>query len=142
MLHELGEFAGSHDVCIVLETHASTMIESARRARDFLDLVDSPHVQLIYDQDQLDRCGSEEPEEAVEILGSLIRHVHLCPFRFERKGSLDRGRTVVEALSRIGYSGWLSDEYPRHISAPVPPAEERMAKDLRILREWIGQGGI
>jgi sugar phosphate isomerase/epimerase len=139
VLHELGELAGSCGVGIVMETHAGTMIETAAAARRLLTLIDSPHVGLTYDQEQLDRCGGEEPEEAVEILDELIRHVHLTPYRFEQKGTPERGPRVVKALSRIGYSGWISDEYPRHVAAPAPPAETRMAEDLRILREWVAQ---
>lgn len=138
-LHALGEYGASKGVCIVLETHASTMIETARSARYLIELIDSPAVRLTYDQDQLDRNGGEEPEEAVEMLAPYIRHVHLCPFRFERKGDTERGQRVVRALAKAGYDGYLADEYPRHGGAPVPPADEQMPADLKTLREWLAR---
>lgn len=140
-LHALGDYASARDVGIILETHASTLVETAAAARRLVNMIGSAAVKITYDQDQLDRNGGEEPEEAVKILGPEIRHVHLCPFRFERKGDTDRGLRVVKALFAAGYDGYLSDEYPRHGSAEVPAAEVQMPANLKMLREWIAKTG-
>lgn len=136
-LHELAQEAHEQGVTIVLETHAATMIETAATARRFMELVDSPHIGLIYDQDQIGKNGGEAPEEAVELLAPYIRHVHLCPYKLERRGVLEQGPRALRALAGIGYDGYISDEYPRHGSEPVPPAETQMAVDLATLRGWI-----
>lgn len=138
-LRKLGERAGALKRTIVLETHAGTMIETAGAARRFLDMIDSPNVGVIYDQDQIEKNGGEEPEEAVELLRPYIRHVHLCPFKLERRGLADLGPRVLRSLADAGYDGYISDEYPRHGSDPVPPAETQMSADLQILRRWISE---
>lgn len=136
-LRKLGNEAHAQGVTIVLETHAATMMETAASARRFMDLLDSRHVGLIYDQDQIGKNGGEEPEEAVELLAPYIRHVHLCPFKLERRGVLEQGPRALRALAQIGYDGYVSDEYARHGSEQVPPAETQMAADLATLRSWI-----
>ena len=138
-LNELATYAGTKEVELVVETHAGTLAESAVLARKLMDLTASPHIGVIYDQDQIDRCEGEGPTESVELLAPYIRHVHLCPFKFNTRGCPERTSEILVALKKINYEGYLSAEYPRHGNSELPPAHEAMKHDLDFLRELLSK---
>jgi L-ribulose-5-phosphate 3-epimerase len=136
-LQELGDYAIGKGIRLLVETHAGTLAETAGMARLLLDLAGSPGLGVIYDQDQIDRCEGEEPEAAVSALGGYIRHVHLCPYKFEQRGKSGRIAETIGVLKRSGYDGYVSVEYARHGNDKLPPAREMMARDRGILKDLL-----
>jgi L-ribulose-5-phosphate 3-epimerase len=139
-LKEVADYAAGKKVSLLVETHASTMAETGATAKALLDAVGSPGIGVIYDQDQIDRCEGEEPDVAAKLLAPYIRHVHLCPYKFEQRDRAGRTAETLAALRKCGYIGYLSVEYPRHGNDKLPPGREMMARDLATLKKALKQG--
>src|SRR5262249_48302018 len=74
-LHELGVYAGSRNVTVLLESHDD--FTSAAVLKEVLERADSPHVGLLWDAFHTFATSNESPEVTVNALMPWIRHIHL-----------------------------------------------------------------
>jgi sugar phosphate isomerase/epimerase len=118
-LRELGDYAGSKKVTVLLESHGDFI--RSPMLREILEKADSPAVALLWDAHHTFVAGGEEPEFTVQHLGKYIRHTHL-------KDSVGKGDQVhyvltgtgdvpvkrqVQCLVDIGYKGYFSYEWEK-----------------------------
>ena len=118
-LHELGEYAATKAVTVILESHdnftaSATLNDVFRRAA-------SDHAALLWDAHHTFATSSEEPEFTVKQLGKWIRHTHIkdsVGTGEDRKYVLTGRGTVpikrqVEALRSMGYKGYFCYEWEK-----------------------------
>jgi len=118
-LHELGEYAASKSVEVILESHdnftaSTTLSEVFAKAH-------SQHAALLWDAHHTFATSNEEPEFTVKQLGRWIRHTHIkdsVGTGEDRKYVLTGRGTVpvkrqVEALRSIGYKGYFCYEWEK-----------------------------
>ena len=74
-LRELGEYAGSRNVTVIIESHDHFMASAT--LKDVLQQADSEHVALLWDAHHTFTTSNEDPEFTVRQLGKWIRHTHL-----------------------------------------------------------------
>jgi sugar phosphate isomerase/epimerase len=118
-LHELGEYAGTRNVTVLIESHGD-FTDSATLS-DVLKQADSRHAALLWDAHHTFASSHEEPEFTLGQLGTWIRHTHLkdsVPEGKERKYVLTgRGdvpvRRQVQALVKAGYRGYYCFEWEK-----------------------------
>jgi L-ribulose-5-phosphate 3-epimerase len=76
-LRDLAVPARDAGVILCAENHFGTMTQSARDTAALVREVDSPSVRVLYDQANLTFAHDESIDEAFEIQGDLIGHVHV-----------------------------------------------------------------
>ena len=128
--------AGAANVMLCVENHFGTMTQTAADSARLVTEVNSPAVRVLYDQANLTFTHDEEWQEAFEVQGDLIGHVHVkdlvfkdphAPFhasgtaRVEADERSVRSRVVgdgvipwqniIEELVRRGYDDVLTLEY-------------------------------
>jgi inosose dehydratase len=161
-LHRAAELCRREGFDVVLHPHAGTYVETADEIARVMDRLDPSLLGLCLDTGHF-RFGGADPTQAVEDYGELIRHVHIkdCKTKVmddvkaEGKGleeALSRGvfcqlglgdsgiDSVIEALRRQGYSGWLVVEQDQFLRASDTP--ESVVAVQRANREYLRQFGI
>lgn len=118
-LHELGTYAGSRGVTVIVESHGD--FTNSPTLSEILTRADSPSVGLLWDAHHTFVDGKEDPQFTVEKLGRYIRHTHLkdsVPTSDGRHYVLTgRGdvpvRKQVEVLAATGYTGCYTFEWEK-----------------------------
>jgi inosose dehydratase len=161
-LHRAAEICLQEGFEAVLHPHAGTYVETADEIARVMDHLDPSLLGLCLDTGHF-RFGGADPTQAVEDYHELIRHVHIkdCTtrvmddIRAEGKGleeALSRGvfcqlglgdsgiETVIEALRRYDYAGWLVIEQDQFLRASDTPAS--VVAVQRANREYLRAFGI
>jgi sugar phosphate isomerase/epimerase len=138
---ERSEVVAAAGLWLLLEPAPQTLVPDPALARQALSETRSEAVGVVYDPGSLAREGWLDPLLATEVLGPLLRHVHvknLYPRRGDNgtwswyRTTLDQGIVdwpqVFQALNRADYAGWLVLD---HLSSH---ADGALATDLRHLR--------
>jgi sugar phosphate isomerase/epimerase len=118
-LHELGEYAGTKNVTVIIESHDN--FTSSPTLSDVFRRAASDHAALLWDAHHTFATSNEEPEFTVKQLGEWIRHTHIkdsVGTGEDRKYVLTGRGTVpikrqVEALRSIGYKGYFCFEWEK-----------------------------
>jgi inosose dehydratase len=136
-LHRAAEICRCEDFEPVVHPHAGTYIETHDEVTRVLDAMDASLLGLCLDTGHA-RFGGSDPVELVDTYHALIRHVHAKDCRtavldaiaregqgmqaalvqgaFVELGNGDSGiASVVDALRRHGYDGWLVVEQDRFL---------------------------
>jgi sugar phosphate isomerase/epimerase len=123
-LKPVAEHAEKEGVLLLVEPEPGLLIETADQFEEFMHHVDSPAVGLNFDVGHM-YCVGEDPAAAVGRLAKFIRHVHLEDIAASRvhrhlvpgTGAIDFEATL-QALTKIGYSGWVTVELYPYIDDP------------------------
>jgi sugar phosphate isomerase/epimerase len=142
-LHELGEYAGTKNVTVILETHDN--FTSSTTVKDVLTQASSKHVALLWDAHHTFATGGEDPEFTVKELGSWIRHTHLkdsVGTGKDRKYVLTgRGNVPIErqirALQGIGYQGVFCFEWEKVWHPDLEDPEIAIADYARVVGGYL-----
>ncbi|RXZ79528.1 sugar phosphate isomerase/epimerase [Paenibacillaceae bacterium] len=150
--------AAKHRLRIVLEIHNESLIETADSAARLLSMIEHEHVGIIHDAGNMYITGTDYGRASIQKLGRRLFHVHMKDeLLIARDGVLgsftsltERGeerflpcrmgegevdyRSVMGALSEVGYDGWITLE----THAPFP-AQERLAHDYHAVIAMLGQ---
>ncbi|HYA61836.1 MAG TPA: sugar phosphate isomerase/epimerase family protein [Candidatus Sulfotelmatobacter sp.] len=118
-LHQLGEYAGSRGVTVIIESHGDFV--DSPTLKEVLARADSKHVALLWDAHHTFADGHEQPEQTVAELGGWIRHTHLKDSVPDGKGRkyvlTGKGDVPVErqvlALRKMGYRGYYCFEWEK-----------------------------
>jgi inosose dehydratase len=160
--HRAAEICRAAGFEVVLHPHAGTYVETADEIARVMDRIDPALLGLCLDTGHF-RFGGADPTQAVHDYHELIRHVHIKDCRTtvmdevkaEGKGleeALGRGvfcqlglgdagiDSVVEALRRYDYRGWLVIEQDQFLRATDTPAS--VVAVQRANREYLRQFGI
>jgi len=118
-LHELGEYAATKSVEVIIESHDN--FTASTTLTDVFAKANSQHAALLWDAHHTFATSNEEPEVTVKRLGGWIRHTHIKDSvgnGEDRKYVLTGRGTVpikrqVEALRSIGYKGYFCYEWEK-----------------------------
>ena len=147
-LRALGEYAKPRHVVVLLETHGDftdspTLLEIMRRA-------DSAGAAILWDAHHTFAFGKESPETSARELGPYIRHVHLkdsVPAGNDRRYVLTGTgevpvRRQVEALARIGYTGFYNFEWEKRWHPEIEEPEVAFAQFAEVVSGYLRDAGI
>lgn len=137
-LEELGQFAESRGVTVLLETHGDFWSSDLLLA--VLSQTKSPAIGILWDFEHPYIHG-ETAAYTFEKLGQLIKHTHIKDSKVTPDGRklclIGEGDVPVEAmvelLRRNGYDGWLSLEYEKKWQ----PALEEPEVSLPAFKRYI-----
>lgn len=143
-LHELGEYAGTKQVTVIIESHDN--FTASATLSDVLQRADSEHVGLLWDAHHTFVTAGEEPEFTVQQLGRWIRHTHLkdsVGTGGERKYVLTgRGNVPIvrqiEALGAMNYDGYLCFEWEKLWHPDLEDPEIAISDYARVVRGYLG----
>jgi sugar phosphate isomerase/epimerase len=141
-------------IMLGVETHTFTETPCAQRMIEFLDAVDSPFVGTIYDPGSMAIAGAEPPQEAIELLGLSIVHVHAKDVLLNEndrhvpvgQGDIGWGQ-LIPLLRSAGYRGYVAMEYEKRWHPDLPDPAVGMVAGLSTLRDALssaeqsGRGG-
>ena len=114
-IYRVARYAEKLDMDIVLEADPPSAIKNCKDIRSFLDELRLPNVYGMIDFGASWTCG-EDFEEAVEILGNDLRHIHLNDVKnMEPCFAAGRGDIPIygwlDILDKHGYKGDITPEY-------------------------------
>lgn len=152
---ELAAIGAGEGVRFCIELHDHTMTPSASAALRVLDGLPSAGVGVIFDVANTVAEGNEGLPMAIDMLGSLLVHVHVKQRTMQRLAQPHRGSLVDCAISPLpqpgdivwpdviamlrtaGYRGWYSvEDFTR-----LDRADERLAADAAWMRAVLAQAG-
>jgi sugar phosphate isomerase/epimerase len=143
-LRELGKYAGSRHVTVLIESHDHFTASST--LKDVLRSAGSDHVGLLWDAHHTFATSNEDPEFTVRQLGQWIRHTHLkdsVGSGEDRKYVLTGRGTVpiqrqIESLRSIGYKGFYCFEWEKVWHPDLEEPEIAIADYARVVGECLG----
>lgn len=143
-LKELGDYAGSRQVTVIIESHDH--FTSSATLKDVLQAANSPHVGLLWDAHHTFATSNEDPEQTVKQLGRWIRHTHLkdsVGTGEDRKYVLTGRGTVpierqIKALQEIGYKGFYCFEWEKVWHPDLEDPEIAIADYAKVVGQCLG----
>lgn len=145
--HELGEYARPRNVTVILESHGDFV--DSKTLLELMRLADSAGVALLWDAHHT-FVGGESPETTVAQLGRYIRHTHLkdsVAAGTDRKYVLTGAgevpvRRQVEALARIGYTGFYSFEWEKRWHPEIEEPEVSIPQYASVMADYLRGAGV
>jgi sugar phosphate isomerase/epimerase len=146
-LHELGEYAGTAKVMVLLESHDD--FTSSAVLQDVFRRAESPHVGLLWDAYHTYDSSHEQPEETVKKLGPQIHHTHLKDasgngrdrhYVLTGQGDVPIARQV-RALHNIGYKGFYCFEWEKVWHPDLQDPEIAFPDYARVMSGYLRQAG-
>lgn len=144
-LKELGDYAASRNVFVLIESHDN--FTSVEVLRDVLTRADSPHTGLLWDAHHTFADAGESPEYSVNQLGRWIHHTHLKDSVVtggdkDRKYVLTgRGdipiRRQIAALEKINYPGYFCFEWEKVWHPDLEDPEIAIADYARVMSFYL-----
>jgi sugar phosphate isomerase/epimerase len=147
-LRELGEYALPRKVTVLLESHGEFVDSPTLLA--LMKLANHPGVALLWDAHHTFVAG-ESTETSVRELGPYIRHTHLkdsVPAGASGRTYVLSGsgevpmRRQIEALARIGYSGYYSFEWEKRWHPEIEEPEIAIAQYARVVSGYLRDAGV
>lgn len=143
-LRELGEYAGPHNVTVIIESHDH--FTSSATLSDVLRAANSDHVALLWDAHHTFAASNEEPEFTVKQLGQWIRHTHLkdsVGTGEDRKYVLTGTGNVpiarqIKALQSISYKGFYCFEWEKVWHPDILDPEVAIPDFARVVGQCLG----
>ena len=132
-LKELGEYASTRNVSILLESHGELIYKN-----DLLTVmqgVANPHVALVWDICNMWVVTKEPPEEVYALLKPYIRHTHIKDMQLvngkEEYVLLGTGMVpifkAIDILFKDNYAGYYSFEWEKLWHPEIPEPEIALA---------------
>lgn len=147
-LRELGEYARSSGVAVLLESHGD--FNDSPALLDILRRAEMPAVGFLWDAHNMEIVSQEEPARAFQQLGRYIRHTHLKdtqPDGKERRCVLvgagtAQARETVRVLATGGYRGYYCFEWEKHWHPEIEEPEVAFPHFARTIREYLAAAGV
>ncbi len=141
---EVIDHARERGIVLLLETHDAWCSSSLVRA--VVERVNDPHLRVLWDLMHPARVF-ERPEETMNVIGSLTRHVHLHDGHWPDpdgntvtvglgEGVLDH-RTPLQLLAKAGYDGYASVEVIHKPGGGIDP-EPVLRQYAEALKDILG----
>lgn len=143
-LRELGKYAATRNVTVVIESHDH--FTSSATLKDVLRMAGSEHVGLLWDAHHTFADSNEDPEFTVRQLGPSIRHTHLKDstgsgenrhYVLTGRGNVPIQRQI-EALQSIGYRGFYCFEWEKVWHPDLEDPEIAIADFARVVGQCMG----
>ena len=143
-LRELGRFAQSGKVGVIIETHGD--FTSADILLKLLKSAALANVGLLWDTHHTFVAGKEKPETTWDVLGGYVRHTHLKDSRPE--GSEIRYvlpgagtvplKDIVQVLRKNGYRGFYGFEWEKAWHPEIEEPEIAFPQFAEAMRSYLG----
>ena len=142
-LNELGEYAGTRNVQVIIESHDN--FTASATLSDILEKANSKHIGLLWDAHHTFATAHEDPELTVKQLGRWIRHTHLkdsVAAGDDRKYVLTgRGNVPIQrqidALRSIHYNGYFCFEWEKVWHPDLEDPEIAFADYARVVSRYL-----
>jgi sugar phosphate isomerase/epimerase len=143
-LRELGSYASTRSVTVVIESHDH--FTSSATLKDVLRMAGSEHVGLLWDAHHTFADSNEDPEFTVRQLGPSIRHTHLKDstgsggnrhYVLTGRGNVPIQRQI-QALQSIGYRGFYCFEWEKVWHPDLEDPEIAIADFARVVGKCMG----
>lgn len=147
-LSELGKYAGSRNVTVIIESHDH--FTASATLKDVLRAANSEHVGLLWDAHHTFATSNEDPEFTVHQLGSWIRHTHLKDsvgsgedrkYVLTGRGNVPIQRQI-EALRSIQYKGFYCFEWEKLWHPDIDDPEIAIADYARVVGQCLGNARV
>jgi sugar phosphate isomerase/epimerase len=147
-LHELGDYAGTRNVTVLMESHDD--FTSSAVLEDVFRRADSAHVGLLWDAYHTFTGSNEDPETTVKRLTRWIHHTHLKDavgsgtdrhYVLTGQGNIPVRRQVA-ALHAAGYTGFYCFEWEKVWHPELQDPEIAFADYARVMSGYLRQIGV
>ena len=113
IMREVGDICSEFELCIGWEhnpiEYGCDFITNAADARDFVNLIDSPGIQLHLDSAGIHMCGGNI-SEVIRSAGPFV-HYHISePMLAPLVGGVIDHKTSIQTLKDLDYKNWVSIE--------------------------------
>ena len=148
-IRRTAEYAAKFGVKICIETHIGSLTMSVRDVVRLIEDVNMANVGMLLDYAWVELAGVETGAEAIRKAARHIFHVHIKDWKLEsriplKKKSCLMGEGTVrweEALAelrKIGYTGYVSDEYEKYwYPQELPEPEVGMKHNLEYAKKYL-----
>jgi sugar phosphate isomerase/epimerase len=147
-LHDLGEYAGTRDVIVLMESHDD--FTSSAVLEDVFRKADSGHVGLLWDAYHTYTGSGEDPEFTVKKLARWIHHTHLKDavgsgsnrhYVLTGQGNIPIRRQVA-ALHASGYTGYYCFEWEKVWHPDLQDPDIAFADYARVMSGYLREIGV
>lgn len=138
----LGDYAHENDIIVLLETHDSFL--SGNIVSKVMKKTHHKAVGVVWDVSNCFWTG-EPIKDTAEFLAPYLKHIHI-------KDSIQEGKEakltfigqgdvpvyeVIQVLSSIGYTGYLSYEWEKVWQPDLPEADEAFPQFVKKMKEYL-----
>jgi len=146
---EVAEFAAGLGVRICIETHVGSLTMSVRDTVRMLEDIGRQNVGMLFDYAWVDVANVEKGAASVQAAAGRIFHVHAKDWKITSRFPLEKESCligegslpwpeVLRELKRIGYNGYISDEYEKFwYPDDLPEPEIGMKANLEFMKKNI-----
>lgn len=148
-IREVAEYAATLGVGVAVETHVGSMTMSIRDTVRMIQDINMANVGILFDYAWVELAGVETGAEAVRAAAPYIVHCHVKDWTLEQrfpikkksclmgKGTV-RWPEVLTELKKVGYTGYISDEYEKYwYPDELPDAEIGMKHNLDYIKSFV-----
>ena len=148
-IRRTAEYAAKFGVRICIETHIGSLTMSVRDTVRLIEDVNMANVGMLLDYAWVERAGVETGAEAIRKAARHIFHVHIKDWTLESRIPLKkksclmgegtvRWQEALEELKKVGYTGYVSDEYEKYwYPAELPEPEIGMKHNLEYAKKFL-----
>jgi len=148
-IREVAEYAASFGVGLCIETHVGSLTMSLRDTIRMVEDVNMHNVGILFDYAWVELAGVEKGREAVRTAAKYIAHVHIKDWKLKSRRPADKTSClmgegtidwpdVLDELKKVGYRGYVSDEYERYwYPDDLPVPEIGMKHNLEYAQRYL-----
>ncbi len=148
-IRRTAEYAAKFGVSICIETHIGSLTMSVRDTVRLIEDVNMANVGMLLDYAWVELAGVETGAEAIRKAARHIFHVHIKDWTLESRIPLKkksclmgegtvRWQEALEELKKVGYTGYVSDEYEKYwYPAELPEPEIGMKHNLEYAKKFL-----
>ncbi len=148
-IRRTAEYAAKFGVRICIETHIGSLTMSVRDTVRLIEDVNMANVGMLLDYAWVELAGVETGAEAIRKAARHISHVHIKDWTLESRIPLKkksclmgegtvRWQEALEELKKVGYTGYVSDEYEKYwYPAELPEPEIGMKHNLEYAKKFL-----
>jgi sugar phosphate isomerase/epimerase len=124
-IREVAKYAAQFGIGICIETHIGSLTMSVRDTVRMIEDVNMTNVGMLFDYAWVEIGNVEQGKEAVQLAARHIIHCHVKDWKLESRLPLNKQsclmgegtvlwQEVLGELKKIGYNGYISDEYEKY----------------------------
>ena len=148
-IRRTAEYAAKFGVKICIETHIGSLTMSVRDTVRLIEDVNMANVGMLLDYAWVELAGVETGAEAIRKAARHIFHVHIKDWKLESRIPLKkksclmgegtvRWKEALDELKKIGYTGYVSDEYEKYwYPQELPEPEVGMKHNLEYAKKFL-----
>lgn len=148
-IREVAEYAAKFGIRLCIETHVGSLTMCIRDTVRLVEDVNMSNVGILFDYAWVDLCGVESGAEAVRAAAKYIFHVHIKDWTLKTRNPISKKselmgegtvlwEEVLTELKRVGYTGYVTDEYEKYwYPDELPEPEVGMKHNLEYVKKFL-----